>query len=141
MLRRYTSLYTQQISTHSCITLFLGMASRIQLYCADDVASFSLSRLHVDALSRYDNARFIVAHNAWMTRSYVTLPAVTRIASAALACLALAHADVLAERAADHMLARSLRRVRLGRCDAAGWVFPASYESMMAMLHEKHTDT
>ncbi len=63
MLRRYTSLYTQQISTHSCVTLFLGMASRIQLYCADDVASFSLSRLHVDALPRYDNTCSIVAHD------------------------------------------------------------------------------
>ena len=76
-----------------------------------------------------------------MTRLYAALPAVTRITFAALACLALAHADVLAEREADHMLAHSLRRVGLGRCDAAGWVFPASYESVMAMLHEKHTNT
>ena len=76
----------------------------------------------------------------WITRSYAALSAVTRIATAALACLELAHNDVLAERAADQMLARSLRCVGLGHCDGAGWVFPASYKSVMTMLREKHTN-
>ncbi len=72
----------------------------------------------------------------WITRSYAALPAVTRIATVALVCLELAHNNVLAERAADQMLARSLCCVRLGHCDGAGWVFLVSYKSVMTMLRE-----
>ncbi len=119
----------------------MALSSCLATYVARCIASLAASECGMCVCDLCEGCRAWWAVDAWMTRLYAALPAVTCIASAALACLALAHVDVLAERAADHMLTRSLRRVGLGRCDAAGWVFPASYESAMAMLHEKHTDT
>ena len=87
-----------------------------------------------------DGCRAWGAIRGWMTRSYAALPVVTCIATAALACLELAHNDVLAERVADQMLARSLCCVGLGHCDGAGWVFHVSYKSATTMLREKYTD-